>query len=62
MKCDDCIHLKCEKGDRWIPTMYECELDHDEEDCEDYSYYDYQDELDADYDRKLKWEEVGKDK
>ena len=57
MKCDDCKHLRCTKGDRWTPDEWYCELDLDEDTCEQYSEIDYQDELDKDYDAKLRWEE-----
>ena len=39
--CNDCVHLKVDKGDRWTPDTYYCELDLDEEDCEEYKYFDY---------------------
>lgn len=60
MKCEDCRHLRCEKGDRWTPDEWYCDLDlyNEEEDtCDKYSEIDYQDELDKDYDLRLRYEE-----
>lgn len=57
MKCEDCKHLRCEKGDRWTPDEWYCDIDQDEETCEEHSYIDYQDELDKDYDLRLRYEE-----
>ena len=41
MSCWDCKHHKGEKGDRWTPACYYCELGFDEDDCEGYEYFDY---------------------
>jgi len=64
-KCDNCEHMKCEKGDRWTPDEYYCELDMEEENCDEYKYFDalqYQiDEENRRYDAKLQgwdWREA----
>lgn len=36
MSCYGCKHLRCDQGDRWTPDYYYCDLDMDEEECEEY--------------------------
>ena len=56
--CNECKHLKVDKGDRWTPTTYYCELDLEEEGCEEYEYFDYlqylEDEENRKHDAKLR--------
>lgn len=41
MKCEGCRYLMCDEGDRWTPTTFYCELDLDEDDCEEYIEEEY---------------------
>lgn len=50
--CNECKHLKVDKGDRWTPTTYYCELDLEEESCEQYEYFDYLQYLEDEENRK----------